>query len=214
VSTPPAARPRQRALRQDAIRNQRLLVEAVGALLRQDPESATMAAVAERAGLSLATAYRYFPTLDDLHRRFMLSVIEQLSESIDGIRSTGTQRFEDILRRWLIVVAEYGPAMVWVRSREGFLTRLAVGEAHTAALDRTWGSAIKQMLADIDVAEDQYPFALALQNSICNSREVMDLRTAKKLSDEELVAYFSRIYRAALHGLRTDAPAPKNHVGS
>jgi AcrR family transcriptional regulator len=202
----PIARPRQRALRQDAIRNEQALVEAVGELLKQDPASATMAAVAERAGLSLATAYRYFPTLDHLHRRFMLSVIERLSESIDGLTSTGTQRFEDILRRWLDVVAEYGPAMVLVRSRDGFLTRLAAGEAHTTALDKTWGSAIRQMLSDIGVAEDQYPFALALHNSLVNSREVMDLRTVTGMNDDELVAHYSRIYRAALKGLKRSDP--------
>ncbi|MBO0680885.1 TetR/AcrR family transcriptional regulator [Mycolicibacterium sp. S2-37] len=198
----PIARPRQRALRQDAIRNEQALINAVGELLKQDPAMANMAAVAERAGLSLATAYRYFPTLDHLHRRFMLSVIERLSESIEGLTSTGTQRFEDILRRWLVVVAEYGPAMVLVRSRDGFLTRLAAGEAHTTALDKIWGSAIRQMLHDNGVAEDQYPFALTLHNSLVNSREVLDLRTATGMTDDELVAHYSSIYRAALNGLK------------
>ena len=69
---------RQRRVRSDSVRNEQALVRAVGELLKENPEAATMPTVADRAGLSLATAYRYFPTLDALHRRFMLSrVVEE-----------------------------------------------------------------------------------------------------------------------------------------
>ncbi|MFE4836269.1 TetR/AcrR family transcriptional regulator [Arthrobacter sp. NPDC056691] len=198
----PAAAPRQRRLRQDSIRNQQELVVAVGELLREDPDSATMPAVAERAGLSLATAYRYFPTLDELHRKFMLSVIDGLYESTRGLQSNGMDRFKDTMAQWLKVVAEYGPAMVLVRSREGFLTRLRAGEPHARALERVWGPPVRQLLEEANIDGSQLPYALSLFNAMFNSREIMDFRAVESMPDGQLVQRCSRLYWNALQGLR------------
>lgn len=194
-------RPRQRALRQDAIRNERVLIEAVGQLLAESPEHATMPAVAERAGLSLATAYRYFPTLDQLHRRFMLSVVERADATTSAYQERGRALFERILGHWIDVVEVYGPAMVLVRSREGFLTRFHEGEGQATALSHMWGLAIRDLMAEAGVAEERYPLALALYNTLLNSREILDLRAAAGMDKPELVAHLSRVYRAALVGL-------------
>lgn len=198
----PAAAPRQRRLRQDSIRNQQELVVAVGELLREDPDSATMPAVAERAGLSLATAYRYFPTLDELHRKFMLSVIEELYESTKTLQSHGLDLFKDTMAQWLKVVAEYGPAMVLVRSREGFLTRLKAGEPHACALERVWGPPVRQLLEEADIDGSQLPYALSLFNAMFNSREIMDFRAVEGMPDGQLVQRCSRLYWSVLQGLR------------
>ncbi|MFF2319136.1 TetR/AcrR family transcriptional regulator [Arthrobacter sp. NPDC058097] len=198
----PAAAPRQRRLRQDSIRNQQELVVAVGELLREDPDSATMPAVAERAGLSLATAYRYFPTLDELHRKFMLSVIDELHESTKTLQSTGMDLFRGTMAQWLQVVAEYGPAMVLVRSREGFLTRLKAGEPHARALERVWGPPIRQLLEEANIDGNQLPYALSLFNAMFNSREIMDFRAVENIPDEQLVERCSRLYWSAIQGLR------------
>jgi AcrR family transcriptional regulator len=199
----PEAAPRQRRLRQDSIRNQQELVVAVGELLREDPGSATMPAVAERAGLSLATAYRYFPTLDELHRKFMLSVIDELYESTKDLKSTGMDLFKDTMAQWLKVVAEYGPAMVLVRSREGFLTRLQAGEPHAHALERVWGPPVRQLLEEANIDGDQLPYALSLFNAMFNSREIMDFRAVASMPDEQLVQRCSRLYWSAIQGLRS-----------
>jgi AcrR family transcriptional regulator len=198
----PAAAPRQRRLRQDSIRNQQELVVAVGELLREDPDSATMPAVAERAGLSLATAYRYFPTLDELHRKFMLSVIDELYESTKTLESTGMDLFKETMSQWLRVVAEYGPAMVLVRSREGFLTRLKAGEPHACALERVWGPPVRQLLEEAGIDGRQLPYALSLFNAMFNSREIMDFRAVEGMPDEQLVQRCSRLYWGALQALR------------
>lgn len=199
----PAAAPRQRRLRQDSIRNQQELVVAVGELLREDPDSATMPAVAERAGLSLATAYRYFPTLDELHRKFMLSVIDELYESTKSLRGNGMDLFKATMAQWLKVVAEYGPAMVLVRSREGFLTRLQAGEPHARALERVWGPPVRQLLEEANIGGDQLPYALSLFNAMFNSREIMDFRAVASMPDEQLVQRYSRLYWSAIQGLRS-----------
>ncbi|GAA1019897.1 TetR family transcriptional regulator [Acrocarpospora pleiomorpha] len=200
---PPPA-PRKRRLRRDAIRNEKQLVAAVGTLLREAPAMATMQAVAEQAGLSLATAYRYFPTLDALNRRFMLSVIEELQQATADLHSTGTERFKDILRLWLDVLREYGPAMVHVSSREGFLTRLEAGEKHTNAIKAVWGSAISQMLDEEGISQRRLAFALGIFNSLVNSREILDLRATTSMTDEQLVSHLTAVYRGAIGGLGLD----------
>lgn len=198
-----ASRPRrQRAVRQDAVRNKAQLVRAVGELLAADPAEALMPAVAERAGLSLTTAYRYFPTMDHLHREFMLSVIHRLQQETSLLTSTGTARFEEILHQWVRIVSQYGEAMVIVRSREGFLTRYGQGEAHTLAMAQAWGEAIRGMLEERGIAAGQFPWALTLFNALVNSREILDARTAAGFSDRQLVQHFSTLYQASLEGIR------------
>ncbi|WP_144720980.1 TetR/AcrR family transcriptional regulator [Agrococcus jejuensis] len=201
VATTRDGRPRRRAPRQDAIRNEQALVDAVGALLREAPDEATMPAVAARAGLSLATAYRYFPTLDQLHRRFMLSVVERADATTSAYPERGQALFERILAHWIDVVEVYGPAMVLVRSREGFLTRFGHGEGQAVALDRMWGRAIRDLMVDSGVPESRYPLALTLYNALLNSREILDVRAATGMAGDELVSHLSRVYRAALQGL-------------
>ncbi|MCP2353606.1 AcrR family transcriptional regulator [Nonomuraea thailandensis] len=51
--------------RRDAVRNRQRLLEATGKILRTRPAEATMPVIAEQTGLSVATAYRYFPTLEE-----------------------------------------------------------------------------------------------------------------------------------------------------
>lgn len=193
---------RQRAVRQDAVRNKAELVRAVGELLMSDPDHALMPAVAERAGLSLTTAYRYFPTMDHLHREFMLSVIRRLHDETSLLTSTGTARFDEILHHWVRIVSHYGEAMVIVRSREGFLTRYLHGEAHTLAIAQVWGEALRGMLEERGMQPSRFPSALTLFNTLVNSREILDARTALGLSDRQLVQHFSTLYQAALEGIR------------
>lgn len=193
---------RQRRVRSDSVRNERALLRAVGELLKEDPERATMPAVAERAGLSLATAYRYFPTLDALHRRFMLSVAEAVLVDTENLKSSGEVRFRAILRRWLRAIDEYGSAMVRIRSREGFLTRFAQGDPQTLVLDRIWGRAIREMLIDQGVPLERYDLALSLYNSLLNSREVVDLRVAKGMDDAQLARHLTAVFTGAVSGLR------------
>lgn len=201
--------PRQRAVRQDSLRNQQALVDAVGELLREDPESATMAAVAERAGVSIATAYRYHPTLDSLHRTFMLSVVWRLDDATRNLNSKGVERFQQILEEWLPIVSDYGEAMVLIRSREGFLSRYLNGEPHAVALDRIWGDAIKQMLEAQGIDSDQYPFALSLYNSLVNSREILDLMEATKASHQAIASHLRSVFQASLEGLKDPSIRPQ-----
>ncbi|WP_244266500.1 TetR/AcrR family transcriptional regulator [Pseudarthrobacter chlorophenolicus] len=161
----------------------------------------TIPAVAERAGPSLATAYRYLLTLDELRRKFMLGVIDGLYESTKNLKSNGLELLEDTMAEWIKVVAEDGPAMVLVRSREGFLCRLQQGEPNVRAFEKVWGPPIRQLLDKAGIDWTQFPYAIGVFNAMFNSREIMDLKAVTGLNDEKLVTGCSRLYWAALQGL-------------
>jgi AcrR family transcriptional regulator len=187
--------------RQDVTRNKAALLAATGELLLEDHAGATMAAIAKRAGLSVATAYRYYPTLDQLHREYLLDVLERLVRYAEGVDLDGAARFEAVLGRWLELVTEYGPAMVLIRSREGFLARLAVRERHATIIDAAWGEAIRELMRLEHVAPELYDYALALCNAMFNSRELLDLARAARRSPSALVQDLTRVYRGTLRGL-------------
>lgn len=46
-------------------------------------------------------------------------MVERLGDVTPRLTSTGTERFEEILRHWLGVVSKSGPAMILIRSRGG-----------------------------------------------------------------------------------------------
>lgn len=62
-------------MRRDARLNRERLIEAAGKILSTQPDQASIPLIAETAGVSVATAYRFFPSLDELLGAFVLKVI-------------------------------------------------------------------------------------------------------------------------------------------
>ncbi len=65
----------ERAPRADARRNRELLLQAAAELLPEQPE-ATLADIADHAGIGRATVYRHFATIEALHEAFLEEAIE------------------------------------------------------------------------------------------------------------------------------------------
>ena len=117
----------------------------------------------------------------------MLSVVEKLLDETATLDETGEERFVAILRRWLTVVDEYGPAMVLVRSREGYLTRLTHGEPQTGRTRQDLGLGHQRRHGGRRrPTRNGTKFALSLYNALLNSREILDLRVAHGMGDEQL----------------------------
>ncbi|MFJ8048248.1 TetR/AcrR family transcriptional regulator [Streptomyces luteogriseus] len=87
-------------MRRDAVRNRRNLLEAAGETLRTEPGAVTMPVIAERADLSLGTAYRYFPSVDEVLKAYLLGVIVQLRNHSHDCTQTGPALFEEVVREW------------------------------------------------------------------------------------------------------------------
>ncbi len=183
------------------IRNESALLEAAGELLREDPANATMPAIAKRARLSTATAYRYFESLDTLHRAYIIQVVSKLADFSAECPLQGRELLEAVLAEWLKVVLQYGPVMVAIRSRQGFLMRLKAGERLTKLLEESWGRPIRDLMSENGIGAEHFPFALALSNALFNSRELLDAHDALGLDDQALVTRMASVYCGALAAL-------------
>jgi AcrR family transcriptional regulator len=78
----PAA-PLERATRKDAVRNRSRLIEAAARAFREEGLGVSVNAIADYAGLNVATLYRHFPTKDHLIVAVLEAVLEPLLPARD-----------------------------------------------------------------------------------------------------------------------------------
>lgn len=69
--------------RSDAVRNRALLIDAAAAAFREDGLGASVNAIAERAGVNIATLYRHFPTKEHLIGAVLDAVLAPLVAARD-----------------------------------------------------------------------------------------------------------------------------------
>lgn len=161
--------------RRDAVRNRRRLLEAAGEILRTRPADVSMPVVANLAGLSVATAYRYFPTLDELLNTYLHQVITLLRDYSHDCPKTGAALFEDVVGEWGRLLQTYGAAMIQLRSRRGLLERLREGDPVITTVRDAWERPIRSLMRELGVADDRFDDALFLYNLLFDPREVLDL---------------------------------------
>jgi AcrR family transcriptional regulator len=187
-------------IRSDVQRNRRELLQAAGELLRDAPEPLTLDAVARAAGLSRATAYRHFSSVEDLQTAYLLDVVLALSDYSQRRSTNGPALFDEVLEQWGRLLARHGPAMVQLRSRRGFLERLRMGDPVITAVRDAWQRPIQELMAAHHTPADAFPQALMLCNILLDPREILDLRQSGQ-SMRETLACLSRTYKAAIQQL-------------
>ncbi|WP_053227724.1 TetR/AcrR family transcriptional regulator [Solirubrobacter soli] len=70
-------------LRKDAARNRARLVDAAAAAFREDGLGASVNAIAQAAGVNVATLYRHFPNKEELVSAVLLQVLAPLADARD-----------------------------------------------------------------------------------------------------------------------------------
>lgn len=189
-----------RKLRSDTRRNHRQLLKAVGELAREDPDQLTMQAVASRAEIGPATAYRYYSSLDDVLAAYVLSVVEQLRDFSATSTAKGRPLFDSVVNEWVDLLAEHGPALVQLRSRLGYLERLRSGNAIIVALRDAWSEPVRGLLDDIGLPDTMVEYALFLANMMFDPREIQDLLRQTEMSRQEIITRLTEAYGGALRG--------------
>ena len=195
-----AVPPGGRKLRSDTRRNRRRLLEAVGELAREAPDELTMQAVASRAEIGPATAYRYFSSMDEVLAAYVLSVVEELRDFTATSTAQGRPLFDAVLDKWADLLAEHGPALVQLRSRRGYLERLHDGNEIIAAMRDAWGEPVRVLLDDLGLPPEMFEYALFLNNMIFDPREVQDLLREGRLPRREVITRLTEAYCGALRG--------------
>ncbi|WP_439657707.1 TetR/AcrR family transcriptional regulator [Lentzea sp. HUAS TT2] len=187
-------------MRSDTRRNRRRLLEAVGELAREAPDELTMQAIASRAEIGPATAYRYFSSMEEVLAAYVLSVVEELSDFTATSTAQGRPLFDAVVDKWVDLLAEHGPALVQLRSRRGYLERLHDGNEIIAAMRDAWSEPVRGLLDDIGLPQELLEDALFLNNMIFDPREIQDLLQTRRLSRREVITRLTEAYCGALRG--------------
>jgi AcrR family transcriptional regulator len=77
------------SIRKDAVRNRELLIAAAVAAFREQGLAASVNAIADLAGVNIATLYRHFPTKDHLIEAVLDAVLEPLAAARDHALAAG-----------------------------------------------------------------------------------------------------------------------------
>lgn len=186
--------------RSDTRRNRRRLLKAVGELAREAPDQLTMQAVASRAEVGPATAYRYYSSLDEVLAAYVLSVVEELRDFSAASTAQGRPLFDSVVNKWVDLLAEHGPALVQLRSRRGYLERLHDGNEIMIALRDAWSRPVEGLLDDIGLPDKMIEYAVFLANMMFDPREIQDLLQETDLSRPEVITRLTEAYGGALRG--------------
>jgi AcrR family transcriptional regulator len=200
VSDRQAAPRGERKLRSDTRRNLRRLLEAVGELAREAPDELTMQAIAARAEIGPATAYRYFSSMEEVLAAYVLSVVEELSDFTATSTAQGRPLFDAVVDKWVDLLDQHGPALVQLRSRRGYLERLHDGNEIIATMRNAWSEPVRGLLDDIGLPDEMLEDALFLNNMIFDPREVQDLLQEGRLSRRKVINRLTEAYCGALRG--------------
>jgi AcrR family transcriptional regulator len=188
-----------RTRRRDAVRNRQKLLTAASEVLGTAPDTLNMSDVAERAGLSVATAYRYFPSLEDLLTTYVRGVIVELRDYSHDCPKTGTALFEDVVAHWVQLLHLHGAAIVQLRSHTGFLTRLLDNDERIGIVRDAWERPIRGVLRQLGIADEHFNHALFLYNVLFDPREILDL-VDTGLQESEAVDRLIGAFYGALQG--------------
>lgn len=152
----------------DATENRARLVEGVGRLLERDG-AVTLTELAHVSGVSRATTYRNFSTADDA----VLAYIDDFLASVEAEVEDGDS-LRTVTEIWARRVAERSPALVHVRSTEGFLARVRRKEPMIERIDHVIRRAIAAE-PGLSLAGSDLDVAVFLWNSLLDPRELLDL---------------------------------------
>ncbi len=158
--------------RADSRRTHERLIEAVSLWASQHgaaPER--LSEVAATAGVSTATAYRHFKSVDDVITAFVLQLPQRAVELFAENESGGDAELSlyQWNRAWVDACLECGPLAVHLRSRAGFLERRASG-------DRAVVFASRQIEPILEQLEGDPLMMLFVWNVTSDPREVLDLQ--------------------------------------
>lgn len=197
----------RRKPRKDVARNNMAILKAAGEIIQVDPGSLTIQAVAERSGLSIPTVYRYYPSAEALLGSYMTDVDAQIRDYSHDCNTPGPQLFDDVLAEWGRIVEVYGPGLVQIRSRRGFLERLSNGVAAMQFIREAWERPIRRVMRANKIDDEYFLSALFLFNMMFDPRELLDL-TAREIPMDQALRIMKDAYLGALNGLQAGSTPP------
>lgn len=185
-------------LRSDTQRSRTLLIDAAGRLFGAGT-AASMAEVAASAGISTATAYRHFASVEDVLAAYRFEVGRELLAFSQAQEARGEALLDLICRHWVQLVVRHGGSMVHTRSAEGYLARIRDGAYYLTVQAEAMQRPLEELARELGTAGtgDQ---ALFLWNLFFDPREIFDLIHTVGLTPQQASDRLVRTFTAALRG--------------
>lgn len=187
-------------MRSDTRRNIAQLLEAVGEEIERDPNSVNMQSAAARAGISTATAYRYFSSIDELVTAYVIRIFDELRTFSQECPLSGVDLFDAVLARWIDLVLDHGKVMVQLRSRTGYLERWDAGDAVIQRSRDIWERPVAALIGQIQQPETILRPALFLTNVLTDPREILDLHNTEHLGAARIAEHLGDAIAGAITG--------------
>jgi AcrR family transcriptional regulator len=191
--------------RRDSRESRRKLLDTTGEMLAAGDRPRSMQHVAVQAGLSAATAYRHFRSLDDVLRAYAHQTILTIGEYAAKQTATGAELLRLTTAEWIRVTRERGPAMVRLRSPRGWLERRTRGDPIIRDTCLYLEPPLRHMIAEEGLSPESLEVGLFLWNLTFDPREILDLIQTLGWTDEEVLDRLLRIFHA---GWRAAVQAP------
>lgn len=184
--------------RRDSVANRQRLLAATGRLLARGERPRNLQQVAAEAGLSAATAYRHFESLEAAMAAYAHFTIVSMQEFAARQEVTGSELLTILSSEWVRLIRERGPAMVHLRSPDGFLQRRHSGDQLIRDTCQYLEPAVQGILAELALPAEALEYGLFLWNVMFDPREVLDLVGTLGWSDEIVVDRLMASYFPAL----------------
>lgn len=176
------------------------LVEGMESLLTAGQLPATMGELAQAAGMSTATAYRYFQSLDDVAQAYLIRTMSRLRDFSVARPETGAELLRVVSRYWIGIVQEHGGVLVQIRSRLGFYDRLQRRVLSTELGMEARRRALVGVLAENDLPSSMLEDAAMLYNTMFDPRDILDLITLRGLDPDTATRVLVSAFIGALRG--------------
>ncbi len=181
--------------RSDSQQTQRRLIDAVGTFFdHHGHPPRRLTDVAKHAGVSNATAYRHFTSVDQVASAFLARLPEQAVHTFERRRAQSdeppAERLHRWNRAWVDASLRYGPSAIPLRLYEGFLSRRARSEPTVAFV-----------CAHVEPLLDPFGDVLArlvVWNAVSDPREVVDLRVSQRWSAARITTLITNATLAKL----------------
>lgn len=190
--------------RRDSRATRARLIRAVGTLLAERGATFGIPELASTASTSLATAYRYFPSVPEALRAYEMQIIDDLTAALP-LREDHEplEYFEAVCARWADQALSWGPAYVYARSPRGILERLHAGDEMTVRLCNLLRPALEGLVASGHIADINLDFGLLVWLTIFDERALLDMRDGLGMRSGQLAEVASQ---AVLDVLRSPHP--------
>jgi AcrR family transcriptional regulator len=190
------------------------LIDAMEELLNAGKLPATMSDLGKAAGMSTATTYRYFQSLEEVTQAYLIRIMTELRDFSVTREETGTALLYVISRFWVDVVIEHGQVLVQVRSRKGFLERMHRQVASTVLGVEARRRALLGALSESGLPSTMLEDAAMLYNTMFDPRDILDLINIRSLDADRVTHVLISSFVGALKGWHAGVTEDRTPVGA